>query len=138
MSLQENLTLGIPALLDFAEEPGASEGPPALDGGDGNTELFGGLFLSQSNEETEVNQLGTARIGLAQAFERLVQREQFVIGQGRGQFQVLDIQSFQVSSMLEPFLSTGDLDKDPAHGFSSRGEKIGPSGKPGALTTPEP
>src|SRR5215471_1200893 len=75
-----NLTSPTPALMDFSKEPGPRKGPGALDRADRHTQFLPGLLLSQPDKKAEFDDLRGARISSFQVSERLIQRQQVVIG----------------------------------------------------------
>src|SRR6266581_4120299 len=96
------LSSWLPALLNLAEEPCAGESPAALDGADRYFQLLRRLLLCQADKETEFYDLGGAWINCFQLSERLIQRQQIIIGQWCSQMGFFEINALQAAASFEP------------------------------------
>jgi hypothetical protein len=110
--------------LHLAEEPRARKTPTPLGCGERDTQLFCCLLLSEADKETKFHYLGGRGVHRGQTIQRLIQREEIVVGHGQGQFQRIEFHALKLSAVFQPLLSPRGLDQNPAHGFCGRAEEV--------------
>jgi len=122
------------AALQFAVQPGAGEGPPALGGGDGDAQRAGRLGGGQAGEEAELDQAGLVRLLGGQAGQGGVEVEQVLGGLGDA-VELLQRHAPPPPAVLDGLLAAGVVDEDVPHGLGTGGVEV-VAALPGALDIP--
>src|SRR6266536_1940916 len=112
------------ALLHLGVEPGPGVGPPTLRRGLGNAEHLPGLRQGQSDEITQLHQLGLLWVAPGEPFERVVEGQELIVLGAGGQLRFGKIAPFLAAPMTRRPFATGALDENAAHGFRGGTEEV--------------
>ena len=112
----------------MAVEPGAGEGPVALNSPAGDAKCRRGFVERQSGEEPELDQFGPSGIDKREPAERGVEVDQVV---GRGvvidkAFEVKPL-AFRLTTTLDPLAVASAVDENPPHRLGGGGEEVAPT-----------
>src|SRR5258707_814240 len=123
---------------DLGIKPGAGVNPPAFGGGLGNSQHPRGFLNGHPDEITQLHQFGLFLVQRSQFVERLINGQHLVVGCGRGDFEMLDIERGLTGTVTQGLLATGVFDENTAHGFSGCAEEMRAAVPGLVLAAPEP
>lgn len=110
----------------MTQQPGATEGPVALEGGKGDAERFGCLRLCEPGEESQLNHACGPRIYLLEPLERFVQFQQILITRFRQPVHFGQCELYALAAALFGLPVPRMIDEDASKLPGGHGEKMRP------------
>ena len=89
-----------------------------------NAERFGGFFMRQADEVTELHQFGFERLDSGEFVERLVDGKELVVVSRKRQLYLLQLYALLAAAVAHGAPLPGSVDEDPPHRLGRRCKKM--------------
>jgi hypothetical protein len=109
---------------NLSKKPGTRIGPPAVGGGDRNTEHSSGFRRGQTSEVTQLNQFSLLAILRSELLKRVIESEQVVILLEVWYFDLLDVEPLLAASVPQGALPSRGVNQNAPHRFSRCAEEM--------------
>jgi hypothetical protein len=112
------------AEAELGAEPGAGEGPFALDGAGGDLEDLGAFFDREAAEEAELDDTGGAFVGFGEAGEGFVELHDLAAAAGGEDDGLVEGQEVEAAAAFAGDVFAGVVDEDAAHDAGGDGVEV--------------
>src|SRR6266581_3771769 len=123
-------------LVEALEEPRLGVGPVAFDGAFREAKDFRRLALAEPDKKPELDDFGFGRVGFLEFIERLVERQNRLLLDGRSDLDLINIEPLLAGAVSDRKALSRAINEDMAHGLSRGGEEV-PSSLPMFSAAPD-